>query len=81
MSSYFKVHVLNDDGLQKAKRVQLVFQQLENELRQIWGDTANRETALALTKLEEASFFSKKAVAMKPENQKIDYPLGEPTTN
>lgn len=75
MNSPFKVHLLNEQGIAKAECIQSDFEVLWLKLRAYWGlgdELANptREMAIAITKLEEASMFAKKAMAMRPENQK-----------
>lgn len=66
--SEFAVHLLNDDGKNKAGVLGDLFSHLLNEVEQVVG-TTGREIAIVRTKLEEASFFAKKAMAVRPENQ------------
>jgi hypothetical protein len=64
----FQVHMLNDSGIGKASELASKFSQLLRFCQDVGGQ--GRETALVATKLEEACFFAKKAMANRPENQK-----------
>lgn len=83
MHKEFEVHILNPEGIGKAKMIATVFDDALTELEQLClrpetsggimlpGHYMNgREFAVVRTKLEEASFFAKKAMAILPENQK-----------
>lgn len=67
-----EVHMLNEVGKQKAKDIATAF---DNLLMALTSSTfgslcpQGRELSLVKTKLEEAAFFAKKAMAMQPENQ------------
>lgn len=69
----FKVHVLNEQGIYKAKSIAIAFDNLldflMNEITPP-GTSFCREMAIVKTKLEEACFFAKKAMATKTDNQK-----------
>lgn len=75
----FEVHKLNMTGMRKAQELALLFDQfLRNveklcqvERGELWviPPESGREIACVLTKLQEASFFAKRAMAMLPENQ------------
>jgi len=67
MERAFEVHLLNDTGQRKAGTIALLFDSLLTELRALCPES--RELSLAVTKLEEACFFAKKAMAKEPENQ------------
>lgn len=67
MSDEFSVHVLNDAGLQKAKRIATAFDQLLTELDAC--GVGGRERAIVVTKTQEACFFAKRSIAVMPENQ------------
>lgn len=82
MANEFAVHRLNEQGLAKADRIASAFVNLLTELDAI-GLVADdhhpdgsvtkavsaRERALVVTKLQEASFFAKRAMAMNGQNQ------------
>ena len=67
MDPLFQVHKLNEDGLGKAKAVAENFYQLLTNLTKLCP--AGREFSIVRTKLEEACFFAKKALANLPANQ------------
>lgn len=64
----FKVHLLNDGGIAKARRLQKLFEDALEIIESISG-TDGREMAIVRTKLQEASFFAKRAMAQRPHNQ------------
>lgn len=64
----FAVHRLNQVGLGRAAEVAGVFEGLLLGLEAVCG-AEGREMAIVRTKLEEACFFAKKALAVRPENQ------------
>lgn len=68
MNPEFQVHMLNDNGIDKAKMIASIFDHALSEL--ITMLPAGRELAIVKTKMEEACFFAKKAMANAPENQK-----------
>jgi hypothetical protein len=65
--SPFKVHRLNATGMGKAIELQHLFEGLPARLEVMCPE--GRELAIVRTKLEEASFFAKKAMAKHPEHQ------------
>jgi hypothetical protein len=65
----FEVHLLNEDGIAKAKKIQDLFVEFAAELELLTGDRS-REKSIMLTKLEESSFYAKRAMAMLTENNK-----------
>lgn len=74
MLTAFEVHKLNDTGLAKARIIAQEFQQLyEDIILNTYGDPIEnvnaRELAIVRTKLEEAYFYAKKAMAMQKVNQ------------
>lgn len=82
MRSEFKVHMLNEEGKLKAQEIANIFDDCLSKLELLCVDVArgqngeeilapNREFNICRTKLEEACFFAKKAVAMRPVNQEI----------
>jgi hypothetical protein len=64
----FRVHILNEEGIQSAKDIALLFDTLLNGLKAYVP--AGREFSIVKTKLEEASFFAKKGMANSPTYQK-----------
>lgn len=70
MDSAFQVHRLNEKGMQKAKKMSEAFDNLYNELCGMC--VMGRELAIARSKLEEACFFAKKAMANDSDNQNMD---------
>lgn len=66
----FDVHMLNDMGKAKATRIALAFTSLLETLE--CDDSCgkgSREMAVVRTKLQEAAFFAKRAMAVLPQNQ------------
>lgn len=68
----FETHRLNADGLQKAAAIAGEFAGLLSKLTVLCIE--GRELAIVRTKLEEACFFAKKAMALNLVNQ--DYTGG-----
>jgi hypothetical protein len=67
MDPLFQVHRLNTSGQIKAKFVAEQFNELLSHVQaQV---PVGRELAIVKTKLEEACFFAKKAIANDPANQ------------
>lgn len=64
----FEVHRLNETGMAKAELLRIAFQAFMDNLELTCGKDG-REMAIVRTKLEEASFFAKRAMAVKSENQ------------
>lgn len=74
MNKEFGVHMLNEDGKAKAKAIAEAFDLLLETLcpadvRLPAICPPGRELAIVKTKLEEACFFAKKAMAMVSQNQ------------
>jgi hypothetical protein len=67
MDALFAVHKLNEAGLKKAETIGKIFDHALTELNAICP--AGRELSIVRTKLEEAAFFAKKAMALLTENQ------------
>ena len=63
----FDVHLLNDMGVRKATRIAVIFSRSLEELETVCG-ADGREMAIVRTKLQEACFFAKRAMAANPEN-------------
>lgn len=64
----FKVHMLNEQGKVKATEIAETLTVALTQLESIAGKEG-REMSIVRTKLEEACFFAKRAMASKPENQ------------
>lgn len=67
MNREFEVHMLNESGKVKAAAIALAFDECLDKLLRINPDPS-REMSVARTKLEEACFFAKKAMASQSEN-------------
>lgn len=65
----FEVHMLNEDGISKARDLAASFDTLLEEVLLI-NPSPSREMSIVRTHLEIASFFAKRAMANQPENQK-----------
>jgi hypothetical protein len=68
MHAAFQVHMLTEDGQRKARAIAQAFDDLLS-LLVAEGVPEGREMALVRTKLEEACFFAKKAMAQKNAEQ------------
>ncbi len=68
MKEEFQVHLLNEQGIAKATELGEAFSALLTKLDTLIP--VGRERSLVVTKLQEASFFAKRAVAIEPSNQK-----------
>lgn len=66
----FKFHKLNEDGIRKANSITDTFIATLEELADDCQDSP-REFAIVKTKLEEACFFAKKAMAIQKQNQEV----------
>jgi hypothetical protein len=64
----FQVHKLNDEGMRRAGDIAKLFSIFLNDLESQCG-ADGREMAIVRTKLQEANFFAKRAIAVLPENQ------------
>jgi len=69
MKQEFTVHMLNDAGIAKATELGEAFSTLLETVERILPAQC-REKSLVVTKLQEASFFAKRGIAILPENQK-----------
>lgn len=65
----FQVHLLNDEGKEKANQLAQTFNECLQKVAEIIGPTVSREQALVRTHMELASFYSKKAMAQNPAHQ------------
>ncbi len=66
MHKAFSVHMLNQLGKSKAGEIAVAFHELLEHLESICP--SGRELAIVVTKLEEACFFAKKAMASEAIN-------------
>ena len=66
MHKEFEVHMLNDLGKARAGVIANVFDNALTSLETVCP--AGRELSIVRTKLEEACFFAKRAMASQPEN-------------
>lgn len=64
----FKVHRLNEEGMQKAEGLAEDFSEFLDRVELVCGKDG-REMAIVRTKLQEASFQAKRAIAQRLENQ------------
>jgi len=60
----FIVHRLNQDGMERVARVAVLYSDLLQELEALAG-SAGREMSIVRTKLEEAAFFTNRAIALR----------------
>ena len=61
--------MLNESGKEKAGALALAFDSCLATVKTLIGDEPSRELSLVKTHMELASFYSKKAMATKRENQ------------
>ncbi len=74
----FEVHRLNAGGFSRAEDLAQAFDDVEQRMSEAVGPIADggrgvggRELALARTKLQEACFWAKRAMALQVENQEV----------
>ncbi len=65
----FAVHMLNAEGRERAQAIARDFDHLLGNLETVIGAGPSREMSIVRTKLEEACFFAKKAMASQAKNQ------------
>lgn len=63
MNKEFKVHILTDEGIEKAKKLANLFDTLLTTLSNEYC-SEGREFSIVKTKLEEACFFAKKSMCL-----------------
>jgi hypothetical protein len=72
MRNEFQPHLLNALGLEKADMIAEEFSNLLNRLETAVGQQDNaREVAIVKTKLQEACFYAKRAMAVNPLHQQV----------
>lgn len=64
----FTVHMLNDEGKEKARKIAVLMSDCLHNLEAVCG-SQGREMSIVRTKFEEAGFFAKKAMAVDPTNR------------
>jgi hypothetical protein len=64
----FQVHMLNNEGKARATDLAKLFTVFLNNIESQCGPDG-REMAIVRTKLQEAAFFAKRAIAVLPSNQ------------
>lgn len=65
----FQSHKLNEEGIKRAESIAELFTYTVAALKKVCPE--GREFAIVKTKLEEASFFAKKAMANETANQEV----------
>lgn len=68
MRPEFQVHLLNSIGIERAEAIGKLFSDTLDGIEALIP--AGRERSLVVTKLQEASFFAKRAIAIDPNNQR-----------
>jgi hypothetical protein len=66
----FKVHMLNQKGVEKAERIKMAFEKCVMDIELQARDGDERCLAIFKTKMEEACFYAKKAMASDSKNHK-----------
>jgi len=69
MNPLFQVHKLNEVGFAKANELAEAFNTLVEKIDNLIQTHPSREKSIVYTKLEEACFFAKKALASQKANQ------------
>jgi len=69
MNALFQVHMLNEQGKNKARAIASAFDRLVDTLLTCCPE--GREFSIVKTKLEEACFYAKKAMANDGSNQEL----------
>jgi len=70
MNPEFEVHILNESGIAQVSIIADIFNETLNDLYNLLSDADSREFCIVKTKLEEACFFAKKAMAKELGNLK-----------
>lgn len=63
----FQVHILNDDGVAKAKAIAEIYTTALDALDKLVPDS--RERSLMVTTMQESAFWAKRGIAVDPNNQ------------
>jgi hypothetical protein len=72
MDPLFQFHKLNPQGQAKATAIGEAYSALLTEVTALVGGATANELETVRTKLQEACFFTKRAMAINPENQAQD---------
>jgi hypothetical protein len=76
MNALFEVHILNERGKERARKIGQLFSELLFALSDAAESPCPREgrdMAIVRTKLQEACFFAKRAMAQESDNQQGPY--------
>ncbi len=65
----FQVHILNAKGIEKAEAIAEIFSSVLGQVEEM-SPEPSRERSLFVTKLQEASFWAKRSIAIDPANHK-----------
>jgi hypothetical protein len=68
MRKEFQVHLLNDAGIEQANAMGEIFSDTLQKIEEIIQP--GLELSIVITKLQEAAFYAKRAIALKPFTQK-----------
>lgn len=68
MRQEFQVHMLNEQGIARAIELGEIFSDALTKIEALVP--SGRERALVVIKLQEASYFAKRGIAVDPANQK-----------
>lgn len=77
----FQVHILDEDGIARAKQLAEQFSMLLNDVEKLVNEvggpsgTGDREMRIVREKLQEASFFAKRALALRVEHKCLNAEL------
>lgn len=72
----FAVHILNDEGIARAKEIAAVMSEALDKVESLMAvdpltSAGAREAAIVRTKFEEAGFYAKKAMCLNTNHQHI----------
>lgn len=69
----FDVHILNPNGIKAARNIAEAFSQCLERIDALLPGNS-REKSIVVMKLQEACFFAKKGIAVRPDNQVGELP-------
>jgi hypothetical protein len=67
MKQEFQVHRLNEEGMKKAEAIAEAFSTLLESVEEMCPQS--RERSIVVTKLQEASFWAKRSIAVNHDHQ------------